>query len=86
LVKHLNDPEIILLSSKGKLVKTPQELFNKENSSNYTIIIGGFQKKGFSEGILSLSTNVISISNFPLDAWNVVGKVISYYEIQHNII
>lgn len=85
LIERLNEPEIILLSSKGKLVKTPQEMFPKEISRNYIVIIGGFQKKGFSKEILSLSTKLISISKFPLDALNVVGKVITYYEIKHDI-
>lgn len=85
LIARINKPEIILLSSKGKLVKTSQEMFNKEISLEHVIIIGGFQKKGFSKEILSLSANLISISKFPLDAWNVVGKVITYYEITHDI-
>lgn len=85
LIERLNNPEIILFSSKGKLVKTPQEMFNKEISFEHVIIIGGFQKKGFSKEILSLSTNLNSISKFPLDAWNVVSKIITYYEIAHDI-
>ena len=85
LIERLNEPEIILLSSKGKLVKTPQEMFPETKSHNYVAIIGGFQKKGFSEEISSLSDNFISISKHPLDAWNVVGKVITYYEIELNI-
>jgi len=85
LVSRFNEPEIILLSSKGKSVKTPQELFNQGIKCNYIVIIGGFQKKGFSKEILSLSDKLISISKFPLDAWNVVGKVITYYEIEHDI-
>lgn len=85
LVERINKPEIILFSSKGKFVKTSKELFPEVSSSNYIVIIGGFQKKGFSEEILSLSDNLISISKHPLDAWNVVGKVITYFEIELNI-
>jgi len=85
LIKRLNKPEIILFSSKGKLVKTPKELFSQDITSDYVAIIGGFQKKGFSKEILSLSANVITISKLPLDAWNVVGKIITYYEIEHDI-
>jgi len=85
LVERINNPEIILLSSKGKLIKTPQEMFPETISHNYIVIIGGFQKKGFSKEIISLSDNLISISNLSLNAWNVVGKVITYYEIKQDI-
>ncbi len=85
LIERLNKSEIILFSSKGKLVKTPKEVFPDAKSQNYIAIIGGFQKGGFSEEILSLSDNLISISKHPLDAWNVVGKVITYFEIEVDI-
>jgi rRNA small subunit pseudouridine methyltransferase Nep1 len=86
LIERLNKPEIILFSRKGKLVKTSKEMFPDTKSHNYIAIIGGFQKGGFSEEILSLTDNLISISKHPLDAWNVVGKVITYYEIELDII
>ena len=85
LIDHLDNPELILLSSKGKLVKTPKEMFPDAKSRNYIAIIGGFQKKGFSKEVLSLSDNLVAISKLPLDAWNVVGKVITYYEIKQDI-
>ncbi len=86
LIKKFKMPEIILLSSKGKLIKNHQDLFLKDISKNLIVIIGGFQKNNFSKNILDLTDKIISISSFHLDAWVVVAKTISYYEIVHDII
>ena len=85
LIKPIENKEIILFSRKGKLNNNYQELFPDNLSKNYIVIIGGFQKGNFQEGILKLSNNIISISKHSLDAWVVVNKVISFYEIRNNI-
>lgn len=86
LIESFEDPEILLFSSKGALIKNHREIFTKDISKNLIAIIGGFQKSGFSKEILHLSENSISISEYPLEAWIVVSKTISYYEIIHEII
>lgn len=82
LIKTLKNPEIMILSSIGKQIKKPPELFSSDSSKNYIIFIGGFQKGGFSEEILCLTEDTISISKFPLDAWVVVNKIITLYELK----
>ena len=85
LINSFQEPEIILFSSKGQLFKNYQELFSGNNTKNYIAIVGGFQKSNYSEKILALSRNLVSISQFSLDAWTVVSKIITYYEIIHKI-
>jgi len=53
---------------------------------NYIVIIGGFQKGYFAEDILNLSDKIVSISNYSLDAWVIVNKIVSFYEITNDII
>jgi len=85
LIKSLKSKEILLFSENGKLLQNYFELFKKNLSKNYVVIIGGFQKSNFSQEILDLSDKIFSISQYSLDAWVVVNKIISYYEIIHDI-
>ena len=86
LVKEIKNPELMICSLKGKIIKYKDQLFENDLNKNYIIIIGGFQKGFFSSDILGLSNNLISISNYPLDAWVVVNKVINLYEIANDIL
>ena len=86
LIKKIENSEILMFSHKGKLIKNFHHLFSKNSAKNYIAIIGGFQKSSFSKNILQLSENLISISDYPLDAWVVVSKIITYYEIIHETI
>ncbi len=86
LIKIVKKPQILLFSSKGKLVNNHSALFHEDITKNTIAIIGGFQKNTFSDELLNLSENLISISEYSLDAWVVVSKVINLYEIFHKII
>ncbi|NVM46087.1 MAG: hypothetical protein HWN79_14315, partial [Candidatus Lokiarchaeota archaeon] len=86
LLKSIDSEEIILFSSKGKLVKNHFELFNKNLTKNYVVIVGCFQKGYFSEEIISLSNKIVSISQYQLDAWVALNKVIGYYESSNDIV
>lgn len=86
LIKKFKNRELILLSSKGKLIKYHLDLFPKSLTKNVIVIIGGFQKGNFAQDILKLSEKIISISQYSLNAWNVVNKIITFYEIAHNIL
>ena len=86
LLNSYQNSEIMILSRKGTLIKNYQKVFPEQISKNYIAIIGGFQKGSFSKEILSLSKNIVSISQYPLDAWIVVNKIINYYEITNNIV
>ncbi len=85
LINTFKSPYITLLSSGGKLIQDYKHLFKEDSSKNIVFIIGGFQKRSYSEEILKLSKNIISISKYSLDAWVVIGKVINFYELYHNI-
>lgn len=86
LLKSISNEEIITFSSKGELVKNHFELFDKNLTKNYVVIVGGFQKGFFSDEILSLSNKIVSISHYSLDAWVALSKVIGYYEISNDIL
>jgi rRNA small subunit pseudouridine methyltransferase Nep1 len=86
LISKFEDPDIFLLSSKGKLISNYKELFMKDITKNYITLVGGFQKSSFSKEILNLSENLISISKYPLDAWVVTSKIITYYELTYGIL
>ena len=85
LIDSFENREVILLSEKGITINDFTTLFQNNSSKNYIILIGGFQKSNFSEKILKLSNNVVSISQYSLDAWVVVSKIITYYEIINEI-
>jgi rRNA small subunit pseudouridine methyltransferase Nep1 len=85
LIKSYKNKQIFIFSSKGKFISYHLDLFQENLSKNYIAIVGGFQKGTFSNEIYSLSKEVISISHYSLDAWNVVNKIITFYEITHNI-
>jgi len=86
LVKSFKKKEIIIFSSRGELVKYHPDLFEKDLTKNYVAIIGAFQKGYFAEDILNLSDKIVSISNYSLDAWVIVNKIVSFYEITNDII
>ncbi|MFX0080508.1 MAG: hypothetical protein ACFE94_02025 [Candidatus Hodarchaeota archaeon] len=85
LIDKFKNPETILLSSRGKLVNNYKDLFPEALSRNIIAIIGGFQKNTFSEEVLKLTNKLISISEYSLDAWVITNKIITYYELSHNI-
>ena len=53
---------------------------------NYLVIIGGFQKGYFNNEFANLKVNRISVSQYSLDAWIVVSKIINLYENAFGII
>jgi rRNA small subunit pseudouridine methyltransferase Nep1 len=73
--------ELILLSEKGRLILSHSHLFTGTSSKKYILIIGGFQKSSFSDSILKLTDNLISLSETSLNAWIVVSRVITFYEL-----
>ena len=86
LILSFQNTNIILCTSRGKILSDYSELFkSKLNLENYLVIIGGFQKGYFSNDYTEINAEQISISKYSLDAWIVVSKVISLYEIINNI-
>ena len=85
LINKFKNSEILLFSHKGRLIKSYRDLFSESSNKNYVAVIGGFQKSTFSKEIFQLSENLISLSEYSLDAWIVVSKIINYYEIIHEL-
>jgi rRNA small subunit pseudouridine methyltransferase Nep1 len=85
LINQFKNPNILLLSSKGTQINDFNQLSFTDTSKETVAIIGGFQKGNFSKEVLKLSNNLISISQYPLDAWIVTNKIITYYEISNKI-
>ncbi len=86
LVKSFKKKEIVIFSSRGELVKSHLDLFNKDLTRNYIAIIGGFQRGYFTEDILNLSDKIVLISHHHLDAWVALSKIIGYYEISNGVL
>ena len=87
LILSFEETNIILCTSKGKILSENSELFkNKSKFKNYLIIIGGFQKGYFSNDFTKLNASQISISRYPLDAWIVASKIVNLYEFSYGII
>ncbi|MFX1380714.1 MAG: 16S rRNA methyltransferase [Promethearchaeota archaeon] len=86
LIAKYEDPEVFILTSKGKLINEFKNLFTGRIDKNYIVIIGGFQKSSFSNDIFVLSNNLISISQHTLDAWVVTNRIITYYELTYRIL
>jgi rRNA small subunit pseudouridine methyltransferase Nep1 len=86
IIKSIKKKEILIFSSKGLLMLHHLDIFQKNSPKNYIAIVGGFQKGMISPRIQNLSTNIISISQYSLDAWIVISKIISFYEIVNDII
>jgi len=81
------ETDLILCTSKGKTLSNYSELFKGEKKSkNSLVIIGGFQKGYFSNEFTNLNVNKVSLSQYSLDAWIVVSKIINLYENTFGII
>lgn len=86
-ILSFQETNLILCTSKGKILSNYSELFNNGlKSKNSLVIIGGFQKGYFNNQFTNLNVNRISISQYSLDAWIVVSKIINLYENVFGII
>ncbi|TFG00858.1 MAG: hypothetical protein EU541_01195 [Promethearchaeota archaeon] len=83
-IHDVEHPEILIFTENGKHT-SHNDLYIKSPSKEYVAIIGGFQKANFSEAVLSLSNEYVSISETALNAWIVVSRAIIYYELANNI-
>ncbi len=86
LVNSIDKKEVILFSNKGELAESPLLLFDNNLSKNFVVLIGCFQKGFFTDKILELSNRLVSISHYSLDAWVVLSRVITLYEIANDIL
>jgi len=86
LVNSIDKKEVILLSNKGELAESPLQLFDNDLSKDFVVIIGCFQKGFFTDEILELSNRLVSISHYSLDAWVVLSRIITLYEIANDIL
>jgi rRNA small subunit pseudouridine methyltransferase Nep1 len=84
-ISQSKSSKVYIMTEDGDFLKSYKELFNPNLDDDYVVIIGGFQKGKFSNSILNLSEEKISLSNYPLTAWVTVYKILTYYEIINNI-
>jgi rRNA small subunit pseudouridine methyltransferase Nep1 len=85
LIDNFKDPKLIILTSKGRLINGFEDLFVGGIDKDIIVFIGGFQKSNFSKDIYSISNNLISISQYPLDAWIATNRIITYFELKYRI-
>jgi len=86
LVNSIEKKDVIIFSNKGELAENPLLLFDNNLSKDFVVIIGCFQKGFFTDEILELSNRLVSISHYSLDAWIVLSRVITLYEIANDIL
>ena len=85
LIQSFEHPEVSILTEKGTQINNPLTFYDRDLDENQVLIIGGFQKDRFSDKVLALSKKHVSISQYTLDAWVAVNKMLTYYEITFNI-
>jgi rRNA small subunit pseudouridine methyltransferase Nep1 len=85
LIQSFSKPEVSILTQMGTHIENPLTFYDQDKEENQIIIIGGFQKDKFSKEVLRLTKNHVSISQYTLDAWVAVNKMLTYYEISFNI-
>ena len=86
-ILSFQESNIILCTSKGKILSDYSELFKSKRAfKNHLVIIGGFQKGYFNNNFTKFDANRISISKYSLDAWIVASKIVNLYEISYGII
>ncbi|MBY8994665.1 MAG: 16S rRNA methyltransferase [Candidatus Heimdallarchaeota archaeon] len=80
LIGEVSKENRLIFSSKGSLIKLP-DYFNDYSKEDLVLIIGAFPHGNFSEKILSLSKNIVSIYPQSIESWVVLNRVIFSREI-----
>jgi len=78
LVNKINPKEIIGLSTKG--ATSSYEKLAKVICKDSCIVVGGFSKGHFSDQILKMTNNLVSVDKNPLEAHVIISRVLYEYE------
>jgi rRNA small subunit pseudouridine methyltransferase Nep1 len=78
LIDEINPPQIIGLSTTGKLSSFERIGSNVIDGS--CVVVGGFQKGHFSDSIKNKFTDLFSVGNISLEAHVVVARMLYEYE------
>jgi rRNA small subunit pseudouridine methyltransferase Nep1 len=78
LVDKINPKEIIGLSTKG--ATSSYEKLAKVICKDSCIVVGGFPKGHFSDQILKMTNNLVSVDKNPLEAHVIISRVLYEYE------
>ena len=78
LVDKINPKEIIGLSTKG--ATSSYEKLAKVICKDSCIVVGGFPKGHFSDQILKMMNNLVSVDKNPLEAHVIISRVLYEYE------
>ncbi|MEM0024126.1 MAG: 16S rRNA methyltransferase [Thermofilaceae archaeon] len=85
LLERVAPSRIFLLSEKGGKVGAAELARRVASEPKPMVVVGCFQAGDFSERILKLAHEVVSISQYALDAWAATAKVLSAIEDALNL-
>jgi len=85
LLERVAPSRIFLLSEKGGKVGAAELARRVASEPKPMVVVGCFQAGDFSERILKLAHEVVSISQYALDAWVATAKVLSAVEDALNL-
>ncbi len=80
LISRLSSSRVFLLSEKGVKMGAGELARKIAGEEKPAVLIGCFQAGDFRSATYELAHEVVAISQLPLDAWNVVAKVLSSVE------
>ncbi len=83
LVKNIDPDYVIALTRLGKLKTMNEVAFSIKEKKSPIIIVGGFPHGHFSNSVIGLANELISVDKTPLEAWTIVSRAI--YEIENVI-
>jgi rRNA small subunit pseudouridine methyltransferase Nep1 len=79
LVEEVQPSYIIAFSRSGR-PKLPQQVLDHRKEENLMVVVGAFPHGHFSETLLDLANEVVSIDVAPLEAWVVASRLLYDYE------
>lgn len=80
LVKKLKPDYTIVFSQDGTPRTMEQAIAEFANKKNSLAIVGGFPHGTFSESIMRLADQIVSVDRETLEAWTVTARIIYEYE------
>ena len=79
-MRHLHPSSIILLTEDGKPTPAPELAQRLLAESMPLVLLGGFARGTFSQAVLELATEKVSLDHEPLSTSTVVGMVLHALE------
>jgi len=83
LIKKIDSDYVVAFTRLGKPKTMDEVAFSIREKKSLVIIVGGFPHGHFSNSVIELANESISVDKAPLEAWTVVSRVV--YEIESKI-